>query len=133
VPMERRINRVTCSVFKFENGAVGSLTHSALLHESAYTTELEVLADGLHLVLSDPYGKPQLRVRRPHSEAYETVHLGDTDMYLRQVEEFVKAVRTGDVSGIQSPYADGALSYQATQWITAASNEGNTAGRKQVA
>ena len=38
VPMERRINRVTAAVFHFSSGAVGSLTHSLVLHTSYYQT-----------------------------------------------------------------------------------------------
>ncbi|KAK9807571.1 hypothetical protein WJX72_003082 [[Myrmecia] bisecta] len=126
VPMERRINRVTAAVFEFESGAVGSLTHSALMHKSHYATELEILADGLHLVLQDPYGSPKLLVRRPHSEEYVEENINhDEDMYLREVEAFIDAVRIGDTSAIKSLYADAALSYQATQWITAASNSGH--------
>lgn len=40
VPMERRINRVTAAVFHFSSGAVGSLTHSLVLHTSYYQTGL---------------------------------------------------------------------------------------------
>ena len=36
--MERRINRVTAAVWQFSSGAVGSLTHSLVLHTSHYQT-----------------------------------------------------------------------------------------------
>lgn len=36
--MERRINRVTAAVWQFAGGAVGSLTHSLVLHTSFYQT-----------------------------------------------------------------------------------------------
>lgn len=35
--------------------------------------ELEILADGLHLILTDPYNEPKLKVRYPHSATYEEV------------------------------------------------------------
>ena len=35
--------------------------------------ELEILADGLHLILIDPYNEPKLKVRYPHSATYEEV------------------------------------------------------------
>ena len=35
--------------------------------------ELEILADGLHLVLIDPYNEPKLKVRYPHSGKYQEV------------------------------------------------------------
>ena len=44
VPMERRINRVTAAVFHFSSGAVGSLTHSLVLHTSHYQT-------GIHFIV----------------------------------------------------------------------------------
>ena len=33
VPFERRVNRATTSIFRFQTGAVGTLTHTILLHE----------------------------------------------------------------------------------------------------
>lgn len=51
VPAERRSNRVTCASWHFESGALGTLVHSKVLHERSYFTELEILADGLHIVL----------------------------------------------------------------------------------
>eukprot|EP00891_Asterochloris_glomerata_P005060 jgi/Astpho2/5060/fgenesh1_pg.00071_%23_40_t len=71
VPMNKRINRVTGAIWRFKSGAVGSLFHSLVLHGATYDTELEVLADGLRMVLRDPYGKPQLLVRHPHEEEYK--------------------------------------------------------------
>ena len=73
--MERRINRATTALFQFESGAVGSLTHTVLLHGAAYHTAFEILADGLHILIEDPYDQAQLTVRRPHSGVYEKVSL----------------------------------------------------------
>ena len=73
IPMERRNNRATSAVFCFDSGAIGNLNHSVLMHKSAYTTDLEVLADGLHVRLVDLYGEPKLLVRHPHEEAYRQV------------------------------------------------------------
>lgn len=36
--MERRNNRVTAAVWQFDSGAIGSLTHSTVLHTSHYET-----------------------------------------------------------------------------------------------
>jgi hypothetical protein len=73
VPKDKRINRVTTSIFQFKEGGVGTLTHTALLHEATYHTAFEILADGLHMLIEDPYDKASLTVRRPHSETYEKV------------------------------------------------------------
>ena len=56
VPMERRINRVTAAVFHFSSGAVGSLTHSLVLHTSHYQTGRTLLP--LHLPHSLPLPLP---------------------------------------------------------------------------
>lgn len=51
VPFERRSNRVTSASWHFESGALGTLVHTKVLHEQSYFTEMEILADGLHIVL----------------------------------------------------------------------------------
>ena len=71
--MERRINRATTSIMRFRDGAVGTLHHSVLLHEAAYHTVVEILADGLQILVEDPYSQPTVTVRRPHSNIYENV------------------------------------------------------------
>ena len=73
--MERRINRATTSIMRFKDGAVGTLHHSVLLHEAAYHTVVEILADGLQILIEDPYNQPTVTVRRPHSNTYENVSL----------------------------------------------------------
>ena len=43
--MERRVNRATTSVFRFENGlTIGSLTHTILLHEMVSPSTLTPLS-----------------------------------------------------------------------------------------
>ncbi|KAK9804181.1 hypothetical protein WJX73_009624 [Symbiochloris irregularis] len=59
VPFDRRSNRVTTAAWHFQGGAVGMLVHSKVLHERSYFTELEVLADGLHIILEDAYNSPK--------------------------------------------------------------------------
>ena len=51
------------------------------------------------------------------------VPLDDRDVYLIEAEAFVNAIKSGNTDEIQSLYEDSALSYQATQWITAASSQ----------
>ena len=43
-------------------------------------------------------------------------------MYAAQAEAFIAAIQSGDSSGIRSLYLDAVKSYEATQWITAASS-----------
>lgn len=51
------------------------------------------------------------------------VPLDDRDVYLIEAEAFINAIKSGNSDAIESLYEDSALSYQATQWITAASSE----------
>jgi len=114
VPAEFRAPRATAAVWRFASGAVGSLTHGALLHRQKYESELEVWSDGLRLVLHDPYGRCRLSVRRPHDEATETLDFADDDPYLTEDAAFLDAVRRGDAAGIRSSYADAMKTYELT-------------------
>jgi hypothetical protein len=76
---------VTTSIFRFKEGAVGTLTHTVLLHQAAYHTAFEIMADGLHILVEDPYDQASLTVRRPRSGTYEKVRpcLGHMDSRYR--------------------------------------------------
>ena len=114
IPAAHRIPRATAAVWKFDSGAVGSLTHGVLLHRKKYESELEVWADGLRMVLADPYGRCRLHVRRPHTEDVETFEFAGDDTYLTEDQVFIEAVRTGDPTGIRSSYEDAAKTYELT-------------------
>ncbi len=43
--------------FSLLKGAVGTLTHSVLLHGWNYATQFEIAGDGFYIILKDPYGK----------------------------------------------------------------------------
>jgi hypothetical protein len=73
VPYERRVNRATIALFNFESGAVGSLNHTLLMHGQNFFTELDIYGDGFHILIKDPYQKPAVLFRRPHSNDYEQV------------------------------------------------------------
>jgi predicted dehydrogenase len=119
-PREFRPPRATAAVWTFRSGAVGSLTHATLLHREKYDTQLEVWGDGLRVALVDPYGRPKLLVRRPHSEATKEIALAADDPYLSEDRVFVAAVRRGDASGIRSSYADALKTFELTWAITGA-------------
>jgi len=80
-----RIPRVTCATWKFESGAVGSLTHAVALQGMCrstwltagtdYSTELDVYADGYQMRLVDPYNSPVLYLRRPGDDHEGTFRL----------------------------------------------------------
>lgn len=68
VKAANRVNRATVSIFKFENGCVGSLNHTLLMHGSNFYTELDIFGDGFAIAIRDPYQNPAVYVRRPHSD-----------------------------------------------------------------
>lgn len=114
IPDEYRIPRATAAVWRFTNGAVGSLTHGILLHRKKYLAELEVWGDGLRIALKDPYGRCRLHVRYPGSEDVETLDFADDDPYLSEAETFIRAVRTGDASAVRCTHADAVKTHQLT-------------------
>ncbi len=122
VPEEFRAPAATAATWKHESGAVASLTHGVLLHREKYESELEVWADGLRVVLMDPYGDCRLAVRRPGSEETEVLTFAADDTYLTENQVFVDAVRRGDAARIASPYADAFRTYELTWAITTASD-----------
>lgn len=123
IPPAQRIPRATAAVWKFETGAVGSLTHGVLLHRQKYESELEMWGDGLRMVLSDPYGDCRLLVRRPGQEQTQTLNFADDDPYLTEDRVFLQAVGSGDTSAIRSTYADAAKTHELTWAIRRASEE----------
>jgi len=121
IPAEQQIPRATAAVWKFQNGAVGSLTHGVLLHGKKYQSQLEVWSDGLAMLLDDPYGHCQLHLRLPGGDRTETLTFTDDDPYLTEDQAFIDAIRTGDASGTHSTYADAMKTYQLTWAIRRAS------------
>lgn len=58
---------------RFQEGALGSLVFTSLLHGAAFQTTFDILADGLHIHIEDPYDKPSVTARTPGSNTYEAV------------------------------------------------------------
>ena len=74
IPENDRLPRVTSAIWfitssykadlrRYNSGAIGSLTHSLLLHGQKYETQVSVFADGYSFRLVDLYNHPQLYVR----------------------------------------------------------------------
>lgn len=124
VPPAHRVPRVTTAMWKFASGAVGSLTHSALLHGWNYETHFEVSGDGYLIRLSDPYGKNEITFRGPEDEVERHMSVPN-DPYWEEIEAFVEAVRNKDPSKIASSYADAFKTYEAT-WAIRRAAEANT-------
>jgi len=122
IPVENRINRITSAMWKFKNGAVGNLVHTALLHGWRYELQIELFGDGYYIYVHNPYDECRITVRRSESEQEEIEWLPD-DPYLHEVETFIEAVRTGDKSKISSSFADGFKTYELTWTIQNACNQ----------
>ena len=87
VKAENRVNRATIALFKFENGAVGSLNHTLLMHGSNFYTELDIFGDGFAIAIRDPYQNPAVFVRRPHSD-----DLVEVSLHWRDARQHIMAI-----------------------------------------
>jgi len=121
IPEDRRISRVTTSIWRFKSGALASFTHGALLHGIKYETEFEIWGDGYRLILRDPYGKVELSVRTPASEKEEVYEFSQDDPYLTENRVFIDAIQSRNTSKIQSPYSDAFKTYELSWAIRQAS------------
>lgn len=109
IPPEDRVPRFTSAIFKFKNtGAVGTLLHAVALHDNEYQTEVEVVADGWHLRLVDPYGLPTLHIKRPGQKGVTVQQFPyeDHDPFFEELSVFIDAIESGDTSKILSTYED---------------------------
>jgi len=112
LPDERTVPRVTASFWKFQSGAIGTLTHGVLLHGNKYESEIEIWGDGYKIQLSDPYHKCELKMRLPDSEETIIEHYGTDDPYLEEDKIFLESVLGGDKNKIASSYEDAFNTYK---------------------
>lgn len=123
-PADEQIPRATIAQWRFASGAVGSLAHSLLQHGKAYDTELEVWADGLRAVLTDPYSDEcQLHVRAGEFRSAPRPIGGVNDPYLAEMTAFLRAIRENRLDLIRSPYHDAAKTFEVTCRIAAESRK----------
>ncbi|KAG8747660.1 hypothetical protein FRC10_000203 [Ceratobasidium sp. 414] len=107
---------------KYENGAVGTLTHAVSLHGKNYSCELEVYLDGYQMRLVDPYHIPTLYIRRPGDDYEETHRFGDDDPFFSEVSNLVDVIEQGEgTAEILSTYEDACKTYEFTWAIREAS------------
>ncbi|GAA5879160.1 hypothetical protein JCM1840_006213 [Sporobolomyces johnsonii] len=136
IPEDDRIPRVTSATWKYETGAVGSLTHALVLQGTKYSCELEVYADGYQLKLIDPYNAPRLEVRGPHSDDIQVFDYSQDDPYASELNAFIEetesAMGTGSAVAdddesydILSTYEDACKTY-ALSWAIRYASEANT-------
>lgn len=112
---EQRIPRITCATWKYESGAVGSLTHAVALQGFNYATELDVIADGYQLRLVDPYNAPVLYLRRPGDDHEEVIRYNQDDPFFSEVSNLIDNIERGKGSApILSSYEDAVKTYALT-------------------
>jgi len=123
IPPQERLPRVTSAIWKYHSGAIGSLTHSLLLHGKKYQTQLSVFADGYSFRLVDLYGQPKLFVRAPDDDN-EVLYEWEDDPYFDQIQAFVSDVESGMAQRVLSTFEDALQTYEFTWAIrTASENE----------
>jgi len=125
---QNRIPRVTTCFWRFTNGAIGTLTHALLLHGASYDTYIEIWADGLQMILEDPYNRCKLTVREPNSSVAKVLDLSwDTtgdDPYYNEDLAFFEAIRdTAKRQEIQSDFSDAMKTYELTWAIRRAASD----------
>lgn len=124
VPADQRIPRITCATWKYESGAVGSLTHAVALQGYNYATELDVIADGYQLRLVDPYNAPVLYLRRPGDDHEEVIRYNADDPFFSEVSNLIDNIEKGRGSApILSTYEDAVKTYALTWKIREASEK----------
>jgi len=124
IPVEHQIPRVTNAMWTFENGAIGTLTHSLLLHGWSYDTQLEICGDGYSIILKDPYDKNEITFRAPGDEVARTMTVPN-DPYWEEIETFIDAVKSKNSQKIRSSFADAFKTYEAT-WAIRRAAEANS-------
>ncbi|KIY50862.1 hypothetical protein FISHEDRAFT_71176 [Fistulina hepatica ATCC 64428] len=116
---ENRIPRVTSATWKYESGAVGTMTHLVALQGTNYSCELEVLVN--------PYVQPMLYVRRPGDDHEQTYTFPDDDPFFSEVSNLIDIVEDieedPDAANILSTYEDAVRSYELTWAIRNASEK----------
>ncbi|KAI0690570.1 putative oxidoreductase C terminal-domain-containing protein [Cytidiella melzeri] len=124
---ENRIPRVTAATWKYESGAVGSLTHLVALQGHDYSCELEVYADGYQLKLVNPYVQPVLYIRRPGNDSEEIHRFPTDDPFFSEVSVLVDNIEDieedPETATILCSFEDACKSYQLTWAIREASEK----------
>jgi myo-inositol 2-dehydrogenase/D-chiro-inositol 1-dehydrogenase len=103
---------------RFAGGAVGAISNTCLMKGFGYTV-------GLHVVTPEIVVEVDGGQFRALRAGREEIVRGGNNPYLDEDRAFLHAVRTGDTSGIRSPYADGLKSLA----VCLAANESAQTGK----
>ncbi|ORX35936.1 putative oxidoreductase C terminal-domain-containing protein [Kockovaella imperatae] len=131
IPEDSRIPRFTSASWKYKSGAVGSMMHGVALQGTNDSIELQVFADGYQMILSDPYGSPELRIRSPDSDESQIISTAGDDPYQTEMNHFIDAIEGGGDPSILSSYEDAAQTYEFT-WAIRLASEANSDKQKAL-
>ncbi|KAG5640597.1 hypothetical protein DXG03_007961 [Asterophora parasitica] len=135
VPPENRIPRVTTATWKYDSGAVGTFTHIVALHDTNYSCEFEVYADGYQLKLVNPYVQPILYVRKPGDDNEQAIRFPDDDPFFSEVSNLINIIEDIEedpqAAQILSTYDDAVRTYELT-WAVREVSERTRAARQQA-
>ncbi|GLB35013.1 putative oxidoreductase C terminal [Lyophyllum shimeji] len=132
---ENRIPRATAATWKYDSGAVGSFTHIVALHDTNYSCELEVYADGYQLKLVNPYVQPTLYVRKPGDEMEHAIRFPDDDPFFSEISNWIDIIEDieedPEAAQILSSYEDAVKTYELT-WAIREASERSRAAKLQA-
>lgn len=103
---------------RFGNGAVGSISNTCLLKGFGYTV-------GLHIITPEVIVEVDGGQFRAIEQGREEIVKGGNNAYLEEDQAFIRAIQTGNDSGIHSPYRDAIKSLA----VSLAANESAQTGR----
>lgn len=128
ISASQRIPRITTASWKHDFGTISTLMHGVALHGSDYSTEIDIVADGWLLRLSDLYQKkPKLAILKNGAREYEVICVVD-DPFLTEMKAIIEAVdlqQKSTESQILSSYEDALATYKMTWKIRKAGEEQN--------
>ncbi|PWN38469.1 uncharacterized protein FA14DRAFT_160024 [Meira miltonrushii] len=115
IPAEQRIPRITTASWRHQHGTLSTLMHGVALHGPDYSTEIDIVADGWLLRLSDLYqDNPKLAILKQGAREYEII-CGHDDPFLTEIQAIVSAVDSKDAGEkILSSYEDALATYKMT-------------------
>jgi len=135
IPLEKRLPRATTGQWRFESGALCSLSHGLQLHGSNIEADIQVWCDGTRLILEDLYRNCRLSIRRRTlpEEVFEYPPQGslENDPYFQEITAFLEAVRLRKEglplkpSLIRSSFDDALKTYSLTWKVRRAAENSN--------
>ena len=111
---DKRVPRVTSSHWKFKSGGIGTLLTNITAPGPKTESFIDVYMDGLQMSLVN-VGDEDCKLKVKKIDCSEVVYsFKDHDHYLCEMESFLKAVHSREVSNIKSNYTDAKKTFELT-------------------